>query len=110
MKKWIKYLLSIPAMGLEQPKAKQALMTFEQAEKELRKIADKRYCSLRYKRTYHRGEFIEQECYLYMEDHCIITRPTWEQAFVEFKKLINRSTDKPSISPSPKETINGQDF
>ena len=89
-------------MGLEQPKLKRALMTFEQAETKLRKLAGTRYCTIRYERTYHNDEFLRQHCQLYIDGHIIHTGKTWEDAFESLSESIDANSRKPFLSPAPK--------
>jgi hypothetical protein len=104
IKKWIKYISSIPAMGLEQPKLKRALMTFEQAETKLHKLAGTKFCTLHYERIYRNKKFNHQKCELYIDGlHTIYTGETWEDAFKTLSEAVDANSRKPSLSPAPKE-------
>ena len=60
-------------------------MTFEQAERKLLRIANGKYCSVEYERTYNEGKVIEQKCSLYVGGGNIHTERTWDEAFKSIK-------------------------
>ncbi len=66
------------------------------AVKKLRKIANGKYCSINYERTYfHTGES-EQECTLYIDGKGSYYEKTWRKAF----KLLETKNDTVGVKDS----------
>jgi hypothetical protein len=67
-------------------------MTFKRARKELAKIANGRYHSLRYEETKHSeygGGEIRQDVSVYIDGMDYYKGNTWEEAFAALNKAIN---------------------
>ena len=56
-------------------------MTFKQAYKKLKVIADGRYFSIRYELTTHANESMEQVCVVYVDPSKRGDGKTWDEAF-----------------------------
>ena len=82
-------------------------MLFETAEKKLKRLAKKDYCTIHYSRTYEAGKVIEQECCLYINRRDWHNASTWKQAFVLLQEAI-----KPAPVPedeAPTEEVKNDD-
>ena len=73
-------------------------MTFERAEKKLKKIANGKYRSVGYERTYDEDGGIEQECNLYIAGGSMHTGNTWDDAF----RSLKTKSSKHTIEKAPK--------
>lgn len=81
-------------------------MLFETAEKKLKRLAKKDYCSISYTRTYDEGKVIKQECCLYISHRNWYNASTWKQAFALLQEAI-----KPSPIPedeAPTEEVDNE--
>lgn len=65
-------------------------MTFEQAERKLRKWAKDKYCALKYERVYDHREFHEQQCCLYIDGHSWHNGNSWNVAFSKLSDAMER--------------------
>ena len=64
-------------------------MTFKQAYKKLKVIADGRYFSIRYELTTHTNESMEQVCVVYVDPSLRGDGKTWDEAFEELDHEMN---------------------
>lgn len=76
-------------------------MTFEKAEKKIKKIAKGQYHSVGYERTYHDDGSVEQECSLYIDGGSRHEGRTWENAF----KSLEVKSQKYKLEKAPKGDI-----
>lgn len=68
-------------------------MRFEEAKKELKKLANGKYHSLKYSLTEFSKGTIEATCDLYIDPGILVSAPTWAEAL----KLINRKLGEPGV-------------
>ena len=77
-------------------------MTFQEALKELREIAGKKYHALMYDLSEHFDGEQEVECQIYIEGHSFFVAPTWRQALDKARvKLGVDEKKKPDLTEAP---------
>ena len=83
-------------------------MTFKQAYKKLKKIAEGRYFSIRYELTTHTNGSMEQVCVVYVDPSLRGDGPTWADAFEALKDEMNGKPVKKINIPNIEEIAAGR--
>ena len=66
-------------------------MTFKDAKKELKKLADGKYHSMNYELTEYRNGDQRTQCLVYGDGYSWFSAPTWEEALAKLRKAMGLS-------------------
>ena len=77
-------------------------MKFEEAKKELKRLAKGRYHAIQYQLTEYANGKVEAECYLYVDPHISAASSNWKDSLTKIKMKLEPSQSS-ELSEMPEE-------